>query len=256
MQLLSIFRGRQRLCSFCALALSSSIAIAADGPQIAWDETVNGDLSNDFAAPTMIKIDEPGEYIIRATTGPMVPVRLDKPRKMTGGDGQIQQMDANGDGLIQYSEATQNLYIHFETYDLNQDGAIEASERAYFTMGGDAHDTFNFLQQPGINLVAIKVTQYDSGGPRNDLTVLALMEHSSAGVTLEAGGVVITDNEAIKSAPSENIAAAVMADAEGGTEVYAQYDLWKTYRRNDDTIFWRIGEGQEKATSELVFVFE
>lgn len=243
------------------LLLMGAASVAADEPRIAWDESVNGDLSNDFAAPSSITISEPGEYIVRAETGPMTPVRREggapaAPNRARG--GVFTQNDKNGDGRIDADEATGNFGIHFAKYDINGDGAIELQEMGQFRMGGDGHDTFDFVQAPGINLVAIKVTKFDDGGPKNEATVLALIDHDDAGETFEAAAVELTEDPHMTEpwAESDIIAGIVTVNPDGGTEIYAEYDLWKTYRRNDETVFWRIGEGQEKATTEFVFVFE
>ena len=141
-------------------------------------------------------------------------------------------------------------------YDLDSNGTLEISELAQFRMSGDGSDVFNFVQGPGINLVAIKLTEFDSGGPKNDASVLVLIDHDDSGTTYEAVGVEFTDDEHVNEPMIAEVVAIVMPDSTGGTEIYAEYDLWKKYRRNDNTVVWRIGEGQEKATTELVFVFE
>ena len=225
---------------------------------MAWDESVQGDLSNSFEAPSMITIDKPGEYVIRASTGPMIPTRRETLAN-GGGGGIFARMDKNLNGRIEKSEAIGNFAIHFETYDLNNDGDIEASESAQFVMGGDGSDVFNFVQKAGINLVAIRLTEYDSGGPLNDGSVLVLIDHDDSGKSYEAVGVEFTDDEHVTDimAPTPDmVAAIVMVNPDGGTEIYAEYDMWKSYRRNDNSVVWRIGEGQEKATTELVFIFK
>lgn len=239
------------------LVIVSNMTLAED-QKVAWDEAVNGDLSNDSTAPSMIEINEPGDYVLRLTTGPRVPIRLEEPstgRMFTAG---LERMDTDKDGSLTRSEATANINsvygIHFDTYDLNGDDLISPDELRQFGMGGDAGDVFNFAQGPGINLVAVRITEYDGGHDRNPGTLITIVDFEDGGRRFEAGGVSLTDKESPGDL-NPILSAHVRADPDGGTEIYETYDFWKIYRRNDNTV-WRFGEGQAKTQTEMVFTFE
>lgn len=230
------------------------ISSAAANEAMVWDEAVNGDLGNQFGKPTIIPITQPGEYYLRATTGPMIPVLRNEPAEMPGTllDA-LKHMDMNGDGQLQYGETSANFTDYFELYDLDDDGELDFGEIGQFEMGGDGHDLFSFNQSAGINLVAIKVNKFDSGGIRNDASILVVMDEKS-GRPRESRGIEITENDLYDStAFGGDMVAGI---ARSGEEIYDQFKLWKAYRRNDDSSYFRIGEGQEKASMEFIFVFE
>ena len=247
----------------CAVVACGSGTVSADEWKVAWDEAVNGDMSNSFDSPSIITISEPGGYIVRASTGPVVPRRLEKPRPANARGpvaGLWTLADKNGDGRLQRAETSimPNQRIHFDTYDINGDDELEQSEVAQFTLSGDSHDVFNFKQEPGINLVAIKAMKYDSGGPENDATVLVVIDTDESGERYEAAGIDFVDDEKLIDTlfTQDMVMAVVKPDPENGTEVYEEYGLWRHYRRNDETVMFRIGEMQAKALTEFVFVFE
>lgn len=257
-----------------ALLLGAVTAAQAQEPILLWDDPVQGDLSNDFTAPTVFEITEPGEYLMRVETGPIVPVRREAGAAPAGrGQQRPLRGDANGDGKITRDEsAGAGLAIgaNFDIYDINGDGAVTAEESAQFMLGGDFHDLFTFKMGPGINLVGVKFVSYDSGGPKNDGTPLTVIDTradarpgaptsvQNGGRFFEAVGAGLTDIVDHGGPHNPKVVLVQVNPNEGGegvTEVYDAYGLWRFYRRNDDTVFWRLGEGQEKATSEIVYVF-
>jgi hypothetical protein len=233
---------------------SGFISAATASPAVLWDEFVDGDLSNYFGKPTLFNITEPGEYSLRVTTGPMFPLRRDEPAEMPAPLlDTLKRMDKNGDGRLQLTETRENFKFYSKLYDLNGDGELAFDEIGQFRFGGDGHDIFDFIQGKGINLVAIKVNKYDSGGIRNDASVLVVIDHKS-GRPAESRGVELTDKELVGY---EVFGGKMIAGiARSGDEIYDTFKLWKAYRRNDEICYFRIGEGQEKATIEFIFVFE
>jgi hypothetical protein len=120
-------------------------------------------------------------------------------------------------------------------------------------MGGDGHDLFSLNQSAGINPLAIKVNKFDSGGIRNDASILVVMDEKS-GRPRESRGAEITENDLYDStAFGGDMVAGI---ARSGKEIYDQFKLWKAYRRNGDSSYFRIGEGQEKTSMEFIFIFE
>ena len=237
-----------------AFLYGCSTSRGAAGGTVLWDEAVNGDLGNQFGKPTIIPITQPGEYYLRVTTGPMIPVLRKEPAEIPGTLlDTLKRMDVNGDGRLQYAETRANFKHYFELYDLNDDGELEFSEVGQYGIEGDGHDIFDFDQATGINLVAIKVIKYDSGGIRNDASILVVIDEKS-GRPRESRGVEITDKDLNEHTPFG--AEMVAGVAQAGTEIYDQFKLWKAYRRNDSSCYFRIGEGQEKASMEFIFVFE
>jgi hypothetical protein len=257
----------------CALLLGPAAAIQAEEQILLWDDSVQGDLSNDFTAPTMFEITEAGEYLMRVETGPIVPVRREGRATQAGGSRRPLRGDANGDGRITRDEsggAGLSVGANFDIYDIDGDGAITAEERAQFRLGGDFHDLFDFKMGPGINLIGVKFVSYDSGGPKNEgtpLTVIDTRADASPGAPptvqnggrfFEAAGAGLSD--LVDHGGPHNPKVVLVQvnpnpEGEGVTEVYDDYGLWRFYRRNDDSVFWRLGEGQEKATSEIIYVF-
>jgi hypothetical protein len=227
---------------------------AAAEMSIVWDESLDGDLSNEFGKPTMIDVTQPGEYSLRVTTGPMIPALRSEPAVMPKPLlDTLKRMDKNQDSHLQHTEARANFLNHFELYDQNSDGKLAFDEIALFEMQGDGHDFFDFIQADGINLVSIIVNKYTSGGIRNDASVFVIIDEK-AGQPEESRGIEMTDKEVIDF---EVFAPDIIAGiVRAGSEIYDQFDLWKAYRRNDSSCYFRIGEGQEKANTELIFVFE
>jgi hypothetical protein len=222
-----------------------------------WDESVDGDLSNDMNNPTLIAVDQPGEYLLRATTGPIALVRRDEPVELAGQRLEaLQRQDASSDRRLQRSEATQNYAVFFETFDLNNDDELEFDEISQFAFEGDVHDLFDFVQADGINLVAITISSFDGGGPQNEASVVVIMDRKS-GRPREARGVEITSiSESELGRDQSANPSVIKGPARAGDEIYGQFEIWKAYRRNDDSNLFRIGEMQAKSTTELLFIFE
>ena len=66
-----------------------------------WDESVDGDLSNVMGSPTELRIDRPGQYLLRATTGPLEILRREQPVPLTGLRLEaLQRVDVNSDGRL------------------------------------------------------------------------------------------------------------------------------------------------------------
>jgi hypothetical protein len=231
-------------------------AATAEGVLL-WDESVDGDLSDDMNNPTLIAIDQPGEYVLRATTGPIVLVRRDQPVELAGLRLEaLQRLDENSDTRLQRSEAAGNYAVYFETFDLNNDDELAFDEISQFEFEGDVHDLFDFVQAVGINLVAIRISSFDGGGAQNDASVVVVMDHTS-GRPREARGVEITSKSESELGRYQSANPSVIAGpARAGEEIYEQFGIWKAYRRNDESNHFRIGEMQAKSTTELLFIFE
>ena len=230
-------------------------------PASLWNESVDGDLPNEVAAPKVFSISEPGEYLLQLTTGPVFPVRLETPleeipRRQSFA---LRRLDTNGDSRLQRSEVVSdaNYTRFFELYDANGNNEIEFPEEIlWIGSDGDSGDLFTFEQADGVNLVAITLKHFDSGGPRNDVSAFAVMDSRYVGPQGEVGGVQMTDLDPEAPTRRGEAMAATVNPNPDGVEIYERYDLWKAYRRNDPTSYFRIGEGQEKAITELIFVFE
>ena len=247
------------ITAFSMLCLGAA-SFAADDTTVLWDEHTQADISSTLGEPTIFTISEPGAYVLRLTTGPLAPVKVDKPRQLSvPARRNIERMDANGDQILQHSELTpgSNIALNFDIYDADGNGEVSNEELGQFRLAGDGADLFNFLQADGINLVSITINSYDSGGPNNDVTALGFMDEKT-GEAVETPGVQLRDTDdmsKLRRARRSNVNS-VNPNVSGGVEVYEQFDLWKTYRRNDETIYFRAGEGQEKALTEITFVFE
>lgn len=233
-----------------------SVSACSQEPTVIWDENVDGDFSGERGSPTMIEITEPGEYIIRTVTGPMIPERLETPGPIRPMLPQTRESDKNGDGLISRDEATANYGARFDTYDINGDGFIDEVERSSFANTGDVNDLFSFVQAPGVNLVAIKLLQFDAGGPHNAGTPLVVIDTDKDGNSSQVQAVGLTNDVSHTFYTNPVTVGHFEPNPDGSVELYAATGLWKYYRRNDDRVYFRLGEGQEKATAELLFVFQ
>ena len=248
---------RLKFCLFFSLFGCIGCTLAAtEGASVLWDETADGDLSSTLGEPSMFSITAPGRYTVRLNTGPIIPMRVAAPINLSVAQrNNFKRADSNGDSRLQRSEIVEgSLYAyHMSAYDINADAEITLSELAMFTDGGDPQDLFNFTQSNGINLLEIIVVSYDSGGPKNGLSGFGFIDERS-GEAVESGGVQITDTDDSTDFPPTM--AGKVNPAPSGMEVYAHFDLWKKYRRNDKTSYFRIGEAMEIASTELIFVFE
>ena len=239
------------------LGFFTFISDARGQPTVLWDESIDGDLSNDMDSPTLLSVDRSGEYVLRATTGPMTLQRMDRPVEIAGQRLEaLRRLDQNVDGRLDRSEAEGNYAENFETFDLNDDNEVTFQEIGQFRLGGDIHDLFDFVLAPGINLVSIKVNRFDGGGVGNDASVFVVMDRES-GAPREARGVEMTSKSDVELAnyqvaSPQHIAGPVRA----GAEVYAQFEVWRAYDRNDSSNFFRLGEMQAMSRTELLFVFE
>ena len=231
--------------------------IATAEVTLLWDEETDGDLSNEMGSPTMLTIDQPGEYMLRTNTGPMVLSRREQPAPLSGLRLEaLQRLDANSDRRLQRPEAAGNYAVHFHAFDLDGNDELDFDEIAHFDMGGDVHDLFDFVQADGINLVGIVVNSFDGGGDQNDVSVLVVMDLQS-GRPREARGVEITSKSEQEMANHQAANPAVIhGPARAGDDIYETYQVWKAYRRNDPSNHFRIGEMQAESSAELVFVFE
>jgi hypothetical protein len=247
------------ITAFSLICLSGALW-AADDTTVLWDENTQADLSSRLGEPTIFTISEPGAYVLRLTTGPLSPEKVDGPvTRSAPARRNLQRMDANGDKKLQRSELTpgSNIGLHFDVYDVDGNGEVSLEEMGQFRLSGDGSDLFSFQQADGINLISMTINSYDSGGPNNDVTALGFMDEKT-GEAVETPGVQLRDTDdmsKLRRARRANVNS-VNPNVSGGVEVYEQFDLWKTYRRNDETIYFRAGEGQEKALTEVTFVFE
>ena len=237
--------------------LFAGVVTATADVIVLWDESVDGDLSNDMGAPTLLAIDNPGEYLLRTTTGPLVLMRREQPAEISGLRLEaLQRLDENSDSRLQRLEAAGNYAAHFQTFDLDGNDELAFDEIAQFDLGGDVHDLFDFVQADGINLVAVKVNKFDGGGAQNDVSVLVVMDLQS-GRPREARGVEITSKSEQEMANHQAAnPTVILGPARAGEEIFEEFDVWKTYRRNDVSNHFRIGEMQARAATELIFVFE
>ena len=244
-------------CMIVILLLFVGIVSATADVAVLWDESVDGDLSDDMGAPTLLAIDNPGEYLLRTTTGPMELLRREQPAEISGLRLEaLQRLDGNMDSRLQRSEATGNYAVHFQTFDLDGNNELAFNEIAQFDLGGDVHDLFDFIQADGINLVAIKVNGFDGGGAQNDVSVLVVMDHK-LGRWREARGVEITSKSEQEMANHQAAnPTVILGPARAGMEIFEKFEIWKAYRQNDVSSHFRIGEMQARAVTELIFVFE
>lgn len=237
--------------------LLTGMSVASAQLTVLWDESIDGDLSNEMGSPTMLTIDQPGEYVLRTKTGPMKLLRRDSPVRLSGLRLEaLQRLDGNSDRRLQRDEATGNYAIHFDSFDLDGDSELSFDEIAEFDIGGDVHDLFDFVQADGINLVAIRLNEFDGGGYQNDVSVLAVMDIQSERPR-EVRGVEMTSKSKQEMANHQAAnPSVIVGPAWAGDEIYEAFAIWKAYRRNDPSNHFRIGEMQAESTTELVFKFE